>query len=690
MNRLADSTSPYLRQHAANPVEWYPWGEEALARARAEDRPILLSVGYSACHWCHVMAHESFEDPATAALMNEWFVNIKVDREERPDIDAIYQKVVQLMGQGGGWPLTVFLAPDLRPFYGGTYFPPRATSGRPSFTQILQALSEAYRERRHEVERQAESFVEGFAELAGQVDEDAAGRGHEVSLVGREALAEAGRRILDRFDGEWGGFGRQPKFPNATALEVLLCLARGEVRGDMSLGTGVSAGEALRSTLEKMWRGGIYDHLRGGFARYSVDRVWLVPHFEKMLYDNAQLLGLYAEAAALWPALALGREVAAECVDYLVADMRGPSGTFFAATDADSEGEEGRYFVWTAAEVAEVLGEARARRFGAVFGVTAGGNFERGASILHAPRPLAEVAAELGCEAAALHAEVEAARRELLARRYTRVPPLRDEKILTSWNALAVSGLARAAAAAASWGDAARAEAWRGLASAAGERLLTAHVDGRGRVLRAEFGGVVHTRGYLDDVAFLARACLDLHELTLGPRWREAAVELARHALAHYSRSGGDGFFFTADDGEVLIERVESLHDAAMPSGVGVMVEVLLRLDADDAAPAGAKAAALATLHRFRAATAQPFAFASLLVAARHADPSAVHVTVRGPTPEAAQPLAAVVREARLRLGVGVSLGFAEATTVDAIVCREQACSAPVAEAGALRRALSG
>jgi len=688
-HRLAASSSPYLRQHAENPVEWFAWGAEALAQARLLGRPILLSVGYSACHWCHVMAHESFEDPRVAALMNTWFINIKVDREERPDVDALYQKVVQLMGQGGGWPLTVFLTPDLRPFYGGTYFPPQPAHGRPSFSQVLQALHEAYEERPEEVAAQAEGLVAGIRELAAAVDEEAAMIDRGASIVGGAALADAGRRLLSRFDPEWGGLGRQPKFPNCTALELLLRLARAEMQAASPLGP-VSASAALRLTLEKMWRGGIYDHLRGGFARYSVDREWLIPHFEKMLSDNALLIGLYADAAALWPELSFCREVVEQSVDYLIADMLSPRGAFFSATDADSEGEEGTYFVWRPEELRAVLGEPRAARFGAAYGVQPGGNFKGGTTVLSFARPLEAVAAGLGEDAAGLARALEEDRRELLARRYTRTPPLRDEKILTAWNALLISGLVRASVAATGWGDEERAAALAALAVAAAERLLAAHLDLEGRVLRAEFEGVAHTRGFLEDVAFLARACLDLYELTLEARWRDAAAELAQGALTHHTRSGGDGFFTSADDGEALIERLESEHDAAIPSGLGVIVEVLLRLDAHDAAPPGARAAALAALHRFRGAVKEPFLFASLIHAAQWADRSAIHVTVRAPTPMLAQPLAAQVRASRLAMAAAVTLSYAQAASVDALICREQVCEAPLYAPAAVAAALRG
>jgi uncharacterized protein YyaL (SSP411 family) len=685
VNRLAESTSPYLRQHAENPVDWYPWGDEALERARREDRPILLSVGYSACHWCHVMAHESFEDAETAALMNERFINIKVDREERPDIDAIYQKVVQLMGQGGGWPLTVFLFPDQRPFYGGTYFPPVPSYGRPSFRQLLHALSDLWQGQREQLEAQAEQFVGGMRDLAAVVDEEGAGLAADIALAGRRPLAEAAKRLVARVDAEWGGFGRQPKFPNATALEVLLLQAKVD-------GTG---GAELSMTLEKMWRGGMYDHLRGGFARYSVDRQWLVPHFEKMLYDNAQLLGLYADASVVWPEQGFLRRVVRETAAYLEADMRGPDGTFYAATDADSEGVEGKYFCWTFTQLEQVLGSREdAELVAKVYDVDVKGrgNFEHGMSILNviAATP-AERAAELGISEEALEARLAPLRARLLAARYGRVPPLRDDKILTSWNALLISGLVRAAAAAGQWGEPELERRWLGLATAAGQRLLAAHVDARGVVLRVDAGGVVHTQGYLEDVAFLARACLDLHEATLEPAWQRAAAELARRALAHHAMSGGVGFFVTADDAERLIERTECQHDAAIPSGLGVIVEVLLRLDLAGVAPAGARAAAEACMQRYRGAALQPFAYASLIAGAQFAAADAAHVTLRGRGAADVGGLARGVAVARVGLAARVGVSFEAADEApSAVVCRAQVCSVPISDPVALRTALVG
>ena len=688
-NRLASSTSPYLRQHADNPVDWYEWGPEALAKAKAEDKPILLSVGYSSCHWCHVMAHESFENEAIAAVMNERFVNIKVDREERPDIDAIYQRVVQLMGEGGGWPLTVFLTPDQAPFYGGTYFPAEAGYGRPSFPQLLDAIHELYHEDKERVAKHTTSFLEGFASLATQAEQEAEHAAEDPAPEAPAGLRLAAERLLSRVDEEWGGFGRQPKFPNPTALELFADVER---KGDKDLVT-TRAARALALALEKMWRGGIYDHLRGGFARYSVDRVWLVPHFEKMLYDTAQLLPLYAEAAAQHPEREHLRRVVVETVDYLRADMRTPEGTFYAATDADSEGHEGKYFCWTPAEVTWLLEDAAlAKIFCTVYDVSDAGNFEHGWSILHLPRSLDECSEALGLPRAALDEKLADARAKLLQHRYGRVPPHRDDKVITGWNALLASGLCRTAAALQARGDRALAERCGDMAAACVERLLEHHVTAEGRVLRAAIDGRVHTRGVLDDVAFLGRACLDLHELRLELGWLPRARDLAAHALEHYARPDGAGFYFTADDAETLIDRTESDHDGPIPSGLGVMLELLLRLSASGLAPRRADAVARAVLRRYRGATAQPFGYASLLHAARFAAPEATHVTVRGPSPtdEQVRALATQVRAQRLQLPHAVSLSFEAHATVGAIVCRQQTCRPPVGDVEALRAELSG
>jgi uncharacterized protein YyaL (SSP411 family) len=683
-NRLAQSTSPYLQQHASNPVDWYPWGPEALERAKAEDKPILLSVGYSACHWCHVMAHESFEDPTIATLMNENFVCIKVDREERPDVDAIYQKVVALMGQGGGWPLTVFLTPDQRPFYGGTYFPPQDRYGRPGFPRLLQTLADLWVDQRDEAQKQADSFMDGFADLARSIDEDSEKAAAERSLMSTAELREAIGRVLTRFDPEWGGFGRAPKFPNVPVLELLRVGAKLEPAGP--------AGPALLLTLEKMWRGGIYDHLRGGFARYSVDREWLIPHFEKMLYDNALLLGLYADASVQWPELRFLRRVVEETAAYLLADMRVEGqrgeGAFYSATDADSEGVEGKYFAWTPQQLIDALGEPLGRELAEAHGVTPQGNFEHGMSALHRPR---ELTPEQDLALAP-------ARARLLELRYQRVPPLRDEKLLTSWNALMITGLCKAANAAEHWGAPELVERWTAAARATAQTLLEVHRDEAGRTLRASWRGQGHTRGYLEDVALLGRALLDLHELDLDPRWHREAESLAIELLDHYARPGG-GMFETADDGEALIERTESHHDSPIPAGVAVAVELLARLDlgaASGSEPreglARAREVVEATLHRFRGASSQPFAQAGLLVAARWAHERATHVGVRAADIESARELAAVARAARRGVADPIAISVELAATqveADALVCRAQTCSMPIRDADSLRKALT-
>ncbi|NVB37907.1 thioredoxin domain-containing protein [Pseudenhygromyxa sp. WMMC2535] len=697
--RLANSTSPYLRQHAQNPVDWYPWGPEALERAKSEDKPILLSVGYSACHWCHVMAHESFEDPQTAALMNANFVCIKVDREERPDIDAIYQKVVALMGQGGGWPLTVFLTPDQRPFYGGTYFPPEDRYGRPSFRRVLTALAETWADKREEVERQVESFMGGLEDIAGALDEGLAGAGDAGSLIQAQTLNEAGRRLLAVFDGEHGGFGSAPKFPNVPALTLLLVLA--------------TAGEedaeaALRLGLEKMWRGGIYDHLRGGFARYSTDERWLIPHFEKMLYDNGQLLELYARAAVAFDDLGCARRVVEESAAYLAADMRDAEGGFYSATDADSEGVEGKYFCWTPAQLEAALGAEEAARVMTLHGVPSGptGNFEAGMSVLWRPvLSAAELGGEGGPEGRAeteaeLDAALAPARAKLLALRYERVPPLRDEKILTAWNALVIAGLCAAAdAAELAWEDAEAAARWDELARAAADFLLARHRDAGGRLLRASWQGRGHTRAYLEDLALLARACLALHERSLEPRWHEAAEALGIELFTHYRREGG-GFHTVADDGEALLERSESQHDSPLPSGVSVAVEVLARLALGGVASSASApveddelAAHLEqTLARFRGAQARPSANAGLIVAARWLGPAATHVTLRAERHDhpALRELVAELRRLRGRSPRPITWSFSAhaGAGAHALVCRAQTCSMPISEVDALREQL--
>jgi hypothetical protein len=560
-NRLAGEASPYLLQHATNPVDWYPWGEEALEKARREDRPILLSIGYAACHWCHVMEHESFEDPAIAALMNERFVSIKVDREERPDLDQIYQLVVQLMGRGGGWPLTVFLTPQQRPFFGGTYFPPAPRHGLPSFPKVLQALSDAYRTQRGEVESQAQELTQAIARVSGQ---EPPGRG--ASGLGLDLLATVTPKLLARFDDRHGGFGARPKFPNTMSLDLLL--RRGALEGD---GTALAS---VKLALDRMRAGGIWDQLRGGFHRYSTDERWLVPHFEKMLYDNALLLRLYVDGHRVFGD-AGHAETARDLVGYLFAEMRDAGGGFYASQDADSEGEEGTFLVWTLADLEAAIGKKGLRYDLARehYGISERGNFEHsGATVLSAAVPLAEIAARLEItprEAAEILGE---ARALMLAYREKRPRPTRDDKVLASWNGLLIGALAEAGRALGepSWVEAAR-RAYLYLE----ERLVK---EGRvGRYLK-EGARRDDRPGFLDDQAYLGNAALDLYEATGEPRFAVSARQIGEAMLAHHRDRVDGGFYFSPDDAEALIARTRDAHDQAVPSAASMAALLCLRL----------------------------------------------------------------------------------------------------------------
>ncbi len=552
-NRLARETSPYLLQHAENPVEWYPWGVEAFARARAEDRPILLSVGYSACHWCHVMEHESFEDPEIARLMNELFVSIKVDREERPDVDQIYMQAVQAMTGHGGWPMTVFLTPEGVPFYGGTYFPPQDRHGLPAFPRVLQAVAEVYRHRRGDVHETGQRLIEQLQQ-GGRLRPG-------LELLTAEILHRAFRGLEEEFDRQHGGLGRAPKFPQPMALEFLLRYWRRS--GD------AGALDMVRLTLTRMARGGIYDQLGGGFHRYSVDDHWLVPHFEKMLYDNAQLAGLYLRA---W--LATGdaecRRVAEETLDYVLREMTHPAGGFYSTQDADSEGEEGKFFLWTPEEIRAVLGSGVeadvALRY---WGLEAGANFE-GRNILHVPKEPGEVAASLGMSEETLRETLARARAALYEARERRVHPGRDEKVLAGWNGMMLRAFA----------EAARVLDRRDYEQAAvgnAEFLLAAlRVDGR--LLRTWKDGQAKLLGYLEDYAMLADGLVALYEATFEPRWLDEARRLGGEMLRLFWDAEVGGFFDTGTDHEALIVRPRNLFDSAVPCGTSVAADLLLRL----------------------------------------------------------------------------------------------------------------
>src|SRR5439155_16239045 len=539
-NRLANQTSPYLQQHAANPVDWYPWGPEALERARREDKPILLSVGYSACHWCHVMAHESFEDPAVAAVMNRLFVNVKVDREERPDLDQIYQTAHQLLAQRtGGWPLTMFLTPDGAPFFGGTYFPKQARYGMPAFADLCERIAELWRERRADIGAQNEQVLQAFARTV----PSAAAQPGEFS-------PEVVRTMLDNlranFDAALGGFGRAPKFPHPTDLEV--SLREGEK--DMAL-----------VTLERMCEGGIYDQFGGGFCRYSVDAHWAIPHFEKMLYDNGPLLGLLADVWLVGPAELYAR-CAAETAAWLAREMQSPEGGYYSSLDADSEHEEGKFYVWDRDEVRALLNADEYRALALRYGLDAPPNFEGKHWHLRIAAPLGHGDGE----------RVEAARRKLFVAREKRVRPGRDEKVLVSWNALAIRGMAHAARVfqQAEWLRSAR----RAL------DFIRAHLWRDGRLLATYKDGRAHLNAYLDDYAFLMAALLELMQSQFSVEHLRFAEALAGVLVEQFEDPDAGGFFFTARDHERLIHRPKPGHDNATPSGNAVAAWALGRLAA--------------------------------------------------------------------------------------------------------------
>jgi uncharacterized protein len=554
-NRLAGETSPYLLQHAHNPVDWYPWGEEALSRAKAEDRPILLSIGYSACHWCHVMERESFENPRTAELMNSSFVNIKVDREERPDLDGIYMQAVQAMTGSGGWPMTVFLTPDGTPFYGGTYFPPESRANMPAFPNVLTAIADAWQNRRADVLQSGKQLRAHLqqtlqpAPAAGQLDID--------------ILHSAGRGLAAQHDPDAGGFGTAPKFPQPMALEFLLRYWKRT--GDEA------ARDVVVHTLERMARGGIYDHLGGGFARYSTDAEWLVPHFEKMLYDNAQLARVYLMGYQA-TGNAFFKDIVEQILGYVLRDMTDPSGGFYSTEDADSEGEEGKFYVWTPAEVRQLLGEEDARLFSAFYDVATPGNFEGRASILHMDSTPLEVAPKLGVTEAELLAALERGRQVLFEARSTRVRPARDEKVLASWNGLMLRALAEA-------GAVLNRPDFLAAATRNAQFLLDHMRRPDGALHRTwKPGHTARLNGYLEDHANVADGLVALYEATFDERWLSAATQLADIILERFSDTTNGGFFDTSTDHEMLITRPRDIFDNATPSGNAVAADVLLRL----------------------------------------------------------------------------------------------------------------
>ncbi|MDH4135639.1 MAG: thioredoxin domain-containing protein [Anaerolineae bacterium] len=563
-NRLANETSPYLLQHADNPVDWYPWGEEALAKAKTEDKPIFLSIGYSACHWCHVMAHESFEDEQVAVILNEHFVSIKVDREERPDLDRIYMSAVQAMTGSGGWPMSVFLTPEGQPFYGGTYFPPTPRYGMPSFSQVLAAVADGWQNRRQEL-------VVSGQRLVAALEQSAIGEDVKREDLMPETVESAFQSLLKRFDRVHGGWGDAPKFPQPMALEFLLRYHH--VTG------APQALQMVSQTLEAMARGGMYDQLGGGFHRYSVDDHWLVPHFEKMLYDNAQLARVYLHA---WQVTGepLYRTITEEILDYVVREMTdgsaglttGPVGGFYSTQDADSEGEEGKFFVWTLDEIRDLLGavrlgspQAEADTFIAAYGVTERGNASTGSAHGFEGKNILEFVGDLDQRLA-----LAEARRKLFEAREQRVHPGRDEKVLTSWNGLMLAAFAEAA-------RALDRDDYRQVAERNADFLLRELCNAEGRLQHTWKAGVAKINGYLEDYTHLIEGLLELYQTTFDPRWYQAARELAEVMIEHFSAPDG-GFFDTSDDHERLITRPRELQDNAVPSGNAMAALVLLRL----------------------------------------------------------------------------------------------------------------
>ena len=608
-NRLAQETSPYLLQHADNPVDWQAWGPPALAQARQEDKPILLSVGYSTCHWCHVMAHESFADAEVAALMNQHFVCIKVDREERPDLDQIYQTALQMLSQrGGGWPLTMFLAPDGTPFFGGTYFPKQARYNLPGFTQLLASVAHAWQTQRADILEQNASMRAALAES----DAQPAAEGALDSAPIQAAITG----IQQGFDPVHGGFSRAPKFPRPAELEFLLWSNDPVARNNVLF------------TLERMALGGLMDQLGGGFFRYSTDERWCIPHFEKMLYDNGPLLGLYADAWAL-TGNPLFAQAAEGIVGWLQREMTSPEGLFYAALDADSEHEEGKFYVWTPAEIAALLTPAEYAVANACWGLETAPNFENHAWHLEMLLPLPDAATALGLPPAKAAALLASASAKLLAARESRVRPGRDDKVLTSWNGLMIKGLARA-------GRRFDRADWVRQAQAAADALhQTVWRDGR---LAASYQqGQARHNGYLDDYAFLLDALLEL----LQADWRDAdlfwARQLADALLLHFADAEAGGFFFTSHDHEVLIHRAKPGYDNATPSGNGIAAYALMRLGRLLEEPRYQAAAERTLLAFYQTMQAQPTPFPSLLRTLSGVLSPPPVIVLRGPEPEVSQ-----------------------------------------------------
>jgi hypothetical protein len=679
-NRLANETSPYLLQHAHNPVDWYPWGEEAFARAKREDKPILLSIGYSACHWCHVMERESFANASIAALMNELFVNVKVDREERPDLDQIYQLVVQRMGRPGGWPLTVFLTPDRRPFFGGTYFPPVERYGMPSFPTVLRAVAEAWRTRRAELEETA-------AEITRDIERVTSARA-PVEAVPRDIARRAAASLARWFDEAHGGFGDRPKFPNSMALDVMLRAAHD--------GDAVSL-VRVRKALDAMRAGGIWDQLGGGFHRYSTDERWLVPHFEKMLYDNALLARLYTDA---WRAMRDERDAATvrSILDWAEREMRSPEGAFAASQDADSEGGEGIFFLWRPHELDALLTPEESAVAKLAFGVTEAGNFEHtGATVLHANRPISVVARQLAIDERRAEALFDAARRKLFAARERRPKPFRDEKVIASWNGLMIGACAEAGAA---LGD----EKAIALARSALDAIRRRLWDGT-RLLRIWKDGIAKIPAFLEDHADVAGGAIDVWEACDDRDALEFAQVLVEQAIERFWDEADGSFTFAPKDATDLIVTVRDAHDHAVPSGTASMTHALLRLASHLNEPRYEAIAERVLRSHVRSALEHPLGFGHLIgamdrlargpteiwVVAERSDPAGQALLAEARRAWCPNRVLARIDPGAERSGPASRLGTLRQVdgAATAYVCRNRTCGLPITTPEALREALA-
>ena len=679
-NHLANTTSPYLLQHAGNPVEWYPWSETALQRARDEGKPILLSIGYSACHWCHVMAHESFENPAIAAVMNQHFINIKVDREERPDLDKIYQLAQQILTQhGGGWPLTMFLSHmNQQPFFGGTYFPPQARHGLPGFGDLLLRIAQYYREHQADIEQQQSALQSIFADLQPEP--------YSSGELTADPIVQARKELQEKFDTQFGGFGAAPKFPHARSLELLLRTWRAS-SGDEQPDLHALYMSAL--TLTRMAEGGVYDQLGGGFFRYSVDQYWMIPHFEKMLYDNAELLRVYAQTAVA-TGDPLFKRVAGETADWILRDMRAPQAAFWSTLDADSEGHEGRYYVWTPQQVQTILSGSEYEVLIRRFGLDGAANFTEPGHVaqwhLHSHRSYDDIGKELAISAPDVEHELQHARQKLLAVRRQRVAPALDDKILTAWNALTIGALAQTARA---LQDTRFADA----ACAALDQLRT-HAWRDGRLYAVQAGGLTQFPAYLDDYAYLLDACVEL----LQTRWRSEdlsfACALSDALLTQFLDDDRGGFYFTAKDHEALIHRSKSFADDATPAGNAIAAIVLQRIGWLIGEPRYLQAAEQTLRADWPALQDHPSAHATLLMALdEHLQPPQL-VIIRGIAAEVQEwqsELNKLYQPRRLVFGINNDAVLPAAlqskqpqSNVVAYVCQGMTCSPPVNSLAAL------